>query len=120
MITPQLLLQTLNYVISAPYFWVTMGMITAVAMFVGAILFDGDLQLATKGIIGLLSYIFFLLQAQITRVINAYQQPIPHSPPYMYHAATVTIIILTIFWIMGVSLGVYISYCSRRHYKLIK
>lgn len=119
MITPELLFQTMQYVANAPYFWVTMGMITAIAMFVGAILFDGDLHLATKGVIGLLSYLLFLLQAQITRVIDATQRNISHSPPYMYHAASVTIVILSIFWILGVGFGVYISYMSRKHYKLI-
>ena len=120
MITPELLLQTIQYVCNAPYFWITMGMVTAIAMFVGAILFDGDLHLATKGIISLLSYLFFLLQAQITRVIDATQKNITHSPTYMYHAASVTIVILSLFWIFGVGFGVYISYMSRKHYKLIK
>ena len=118
MLTPEIIFETIAYVSHAPYFWMTMGMVTAVSMFVGAIVFDGDLPTATKGIIGVLSYIFFLIQAQFTRVMDAIPRVRPTSPSYTWHAATVTIIILTFFWILGVLLGVYTSYMVRMRYKL--
>lgn len=117
-ITPEILIETFTYVSHAPYFWLTMGMVTAVSMFVGAIVFDGDLSTATKGIIGVLSYIFFLIQAQFTRVTDAIPRIKPPSPSYTWHAATITIIIITFFWIIGVLFGVYTSYRVRMRYKL--
>lgn len=117
-LTPEILTATFEYVSRAPYFWLTMGMVTAVSMFIGAIVFDGDLPTATKGIIGVLSYVFFLIQVQFTRVTDAIPRLKPPSPSYTWHAATVTIIIMTLFWMIGVLLGVYTSYMVRMRYKL--
>ena len=117
-LTPEIIFDTLFYISHAPYFWLTMGMVTAVSMFVGAIVFDGDLPTATKGIIGVLSYVFFLIQAQFTRVTDAIPRIKPSSPSYTWHAATMTIVVITLFWILGVLLGVYTSYRVRMRYKL--
>ena len=117
-ITPEILISTFEYVSQAPYFWLTMGMVTAVSMFIGAIVFDGDLPTATKGIIGVLSYVFFLVQVQFTRVTDAIPRIKPPSPSYTWNAATVTILVMTLFWMIGVLLGVYTSYMVRMRYKL--
>lgn len=109
-----ILTSTVNYVTSAPYFWVTMGMITGLSMFIGAIIFDGDLSIASKAMIGLGSYIFFVIQTQLVRIGNALQNNmIRHSEPFMFYASNATLIIISLFWIFGVLLGVFIS--SRVH-----
>lgn len=112
----QILEQTIIYITSAPYFWSTMGIIVGMCMFIGAIIFDGDLSIAYKSMIGLGSYIFFVLQTQTIRISDALaNNKIRHSEPFMAYASNITLIILSIFWIIGVLLGVFIS--SKYHKK---
>jgi len=109
-----LLLTTLGYITTAPYFWFTMGLVASAAMFVGAIIFDGNLSTTARGVIGLLSYIFFLIQVQLNRVtftLNSGKSP---GIKHMAYAGTVTIAIISVFWLFGVFLGVLTIYLSRK------
>ncbi len=110
----ELLWQSFLYASSAPYFWLSMGMTTAVSMFIGAIIFDGNLSAATKGTIGLLSYVFFLSEVTFERVTHVLSKN-PNSDPIMAYAGIITMVVITVFWLMGVILGVCISgNCRKR------
>jgi len=105
-----ILLQTIKYITEAPYFWSTMGIIVGMCIFIGAIIFDGDFSIATKAMIGLGSYVFFVIQIQFIRITNVLaNNKSGHSEPYMAYASSVTLVIISIFWIIGVILGVFIS-----------
>ena len=54
--------QSLAYISSAPYFWLSMGMTASMAMFIGAIIYDGELEYAWKGLLSVGMYGFFLFQ----------------------------------------------------------
>ena len=105
-----ILAHTLKYITSAPYFWVSMGMVASVSVFVGAIIFDGDIPTASKGIVGVISYVFFLIQVQVTRVNDTISKTLKNGNfDYMFHAATFSIIVVTLFWILGIFIGVATS-----------
>ena len=101
-------LKVFYYISGGPGFRLSMGMTTAVAVFIGAIIFDGVLTLAVKGIITVISYAFFVLQIDITRITSTYaQEMVPKSAPQaMSYGGIGTIAAVTIFWIVGMMLGV--------------
>lgn len=112
---------TLLYIMTAPYFWLTVGAMISVFMFIGAIIFDGDLSLASKGIMVLFSYVFFLIYAQVSRIANTIINPkILHSPSYMWYASNVTIGFLFIASVIGIIIGVWVSMLVRTNYKHLK
>lgn len=96
---------TLAYISAAPYFWGTMGFITAMAMFFGVILYDGKLDEAGKALVGLGSYVSLLLWVNIIR-INSVPKINDHVQAY---AGIITILVVTSFWCLGLFIGVLIS-----------
>ena len=110
-----LLLQTYFYMSQSPYFWLSMGMTTAVAMFVGAIIYDGDLGAMNKGIISVGFYAAFLLQVSYSRASN-YLFLTGKIANHQTYANILTVLFLTMFWVIGIFLGVYIS-CKVRERK---
>lgn len=103
----------INYITSAPYFWLSMGMVSAVAIFVGAIIYDGNLSAATKGLISVILYAFFIFQVDFTRINNLFSK-FPDKIDTTRYAGIVTILIVTIFWIIGIVIGVIASYFARK------
>lgn len=99
------IIATLVYISQAPYFWGTMGIITAMAMFFGVILYDGKLDEVGKALVGLNSYVGLLLWVNIIR-INSVPEIHDHVQAY---AGITTIIIVTLFWCIGLFVGVFIS-----------
>lgn len=114
-----ILFATIDYVIQAPYFWATMGSITAVSIFVGAILYDGILPTAIKGTIAILLYASLIFATHMIRAnnsINVKQLTVSE----MSYASPVVLVIITIFWVVGVMLGVYTSHRVRVKHKFDK
>lgn len=105
--------ETISYISNAPYFWLSMGMTTAVAIFVGAIVYDGELNTATKGIISIGLYGFFIFQTGFTR-ISSFLAKYPETYTPRSYAGLVTILFITFFWLTGVLLGVLTSYWVRK------
>lgn len=110
------IIDILIYISRAPYFYLSIGSLTGIAMFVGAILYDGDLTYASKGLISVGIYGFFIFQMNVTRLNNTLTISNIGFDPKAY-AATATTIIITIFWLFGVLLGVYISKKVRTAYR---
>lgn len=106
------------YVVNAPYFWISAGMTVSVAMFVGAIIFDGKLPMVTKGIIAVGMYAFFLVQINITRIVHMFDiGSIPIERQIMAFGGIVTILIVTVLWCLGMLLGVSVCRWTRKHYR---
>ena len=101
-----LLLQTWQYVISAPNFWTGIGFLTATAMFVGGVLYNGDIPQAKKGIVSFLIYVAFVSWIGLCRKLDSFGPDITH--PERVFASTIVILITTICYIFGIFLGVYI------------
>ncbi len=107
-----ILLATIIYITEAPYFWVTMGSISAVSIFVGAILYDGILPVAFKGTIAIILYASLIFATHMIRAsnsINIKQLTVSE----MSYASPIALVIITIFWVAGVMLGVYTSHRVR-------
>lgn len=95
---------TILYVISAPYFWQTMSMITSCAIFIGAIVFNGEVRTVLKGVVAIGVYALFLTLTNIIRISN--QVITNYSQAY---AGTVTIGFITFFYLLGMFMGVLIT-----------
>lgn len=107
------IVQTINYVTNAPFFYQTMGITAATSIFVGASIYNGDVKNLSKGIITLGTYCFLLVLMTITRVVSN----LNIETPYKAYASLVTIIFLTIWYILGMVVGVYIVQKSRKRKK---
>jgi hypothetical protein len=111
------ILATIKYVTDAPLFWLTMGTVSAVSIFVGAILYDGILPVAIKGMISVGLYASFIIMTHMIRVNDVItDRKLLLSE--MSYAGVVAIFIITIFWITGVILGVYVSHKVRQKAQL--
>lgn len=107
------------YVANQNMFWGTMGFTTAMAMFIGVLLYDGNLDQAKKGIWAVLSYVFMLVWLNMVRIF-----PITASPNYVYHennygmayAGIATITYITIAWLLGILIGVRLF--KHKHYEI--
>lgn len=111
-----------QYVFNGPYFWGSMGFTTAMGMFVGALLYDGNMKEANKGVLSVLSYFIMLFWVNGTRVNETTSKPtflLETMHPEYAHAGTVTLLAVTVAWVLGVLLGVGIfTYKYRRSPRL--
>ena len=94
------------YVAQAPQFWPTMGTIMGISVFIGAIIYDGQMKEATRGIITLVSYCVLLFWMTITRVMSNYRPGI--TDPELALASATSIVMTSFFFIMGILLGVFV------------
>jgi hypothetical protein len=93
------------YVISDPFFWATMSFTTMTGIFIGAVIYNGDVGQIKKFIASLGCYIILILSVNLSRIISQieYDQPIVSPQPF---ASIVTIILVTIFYLLGMAIGV--------------
>jgi len=103
----QFFIAEISYITSAPYFWQSIGMTVATSMFVGAILYNGDLTLVGKGVVTILSYSLFLLTIFFARVVE-YGKTIGFTNPVLAYAGIYTVILLSIAYIIGMYIGVFV------------
>jgi len=101
-----IILQAFKYVTSDFYFWPSMTFTTMVGIFIGAVIYDGDVREVRKGLIALASYVLLLATVNLTRVIPEIGAA---SVPYKPIAGIVTMILVTVFYLFGMWLGVKIT-----------
>jgi len=106
-------MQSLIYVISAPYFYLGIGMTIATSIFIGASLFNGDLEKLRKGLLTVGGYAFFLIAITYTRVFAQAAQP--GSNHTLAYAGLWTWLIITTCYFSGLILGVTIVKITRRN-----
>ncbi len=95
-------------VIDAPYFWASMGMTTASAMFIGATLYNGYLPHLQKGLMTIFTYTMFLLFTNISRIVQRIiSGEVSPTHASAYNGIT-TILVVTFFYCFGLVLGVVI------------
>lgn len=106
----------LMYVISFPYFWISMGVTVASSMFIGAILYNGDVRALVKGMVSLITYFALLMTVTVTRVNISLVSALSHdrSNDYMAYAGIVTLLIVTLFYVTGLLLGVFVVKKARK------
>lgn len=96
--------ESLIYVITAPYFWQTMAMTSASSIWIGALLYNGDLRMLVKGLVTLVPYVSLLVATNVLRISNN-----PINDEKLAYAGIITILFLTIFYIKGLIFGVLIT-----------
>lgn len=99
----------INYVTIAPYFWHTMVATTMSSIFIGAILYNGDLENLFKGMIALIPYIALLVLTTTIRLSS-----VEIESTTMAFAGLTTIAFITFFYILGLVLGVLITKLAHR------
>ena len=100
-----ILLKTAEYVTQAPYFWQTMGWITACAMFLGATIYNGVSKL-TKWLVTTIPYTILIM---VTNIIRIHQFDVNgHIQAY---AGTMTILFVSFFYFLGMIVGVGLLNC---------
>jgi len=97
------------YVTNAPFFWQLMAVTTIIAMFIGAMIHNGDFKGLRKHIISLGSYILMLLTTTGSRVLPIYLEKKHSATPEnlaQIWATPVTVLFLSAFWLFGLFWGV--------------
>lgn len=105
----KLLIDAFFYMQSAPFFWGSVGFTVAIAMFIGAYVYDGNVAEARKGLFSVVSYAAMIFWVTASRVVNTYFQTngLTHSSrPELAFAGAITIVIVSLAWVLGMSLGV--------------
>lgn len=112
------ILDSIKYVTSANMFWSSMGFTTAVAMFVGSLIYQGCTTQAKKGIISVLAYAGMLIWVTSFRLFDTFTDqeigPIQSQHPEVAFAQLITICFLTVFWLFGIILGITLVHLTTK------
>ena len=98
---------SIPYVMGDEFFILSMACTTAVALFIGATIYDGLLREVKKGIVTVGSYALMLVMANYSRVTSVLNE-VPELSRHQPFAGIVTILFVTFFYITGMLLGVWI------------
>jgi surface polysaccharide O-acyltransferase-like enzyme len=100
--------ETITYIVNQDFFWASMGFTTLIGIFIGSVIYDGDMQQMKKGLIALGSYCLMLVISTSTRIIPQIYTTAPEKT-YQLFAGMTTITIVTFFYLLGMFLGVVIT-----------
>lgn len=120
----ELILKAFEQVAQSHSFWGSMGFTTAIAMFVGALLYDGHIDEAEKSSVSILAYASMIVWTNLIR-INDTLSKVPNDvaklSPNISNAynSTATIVYITFFWFIGRFLGVLV-FIARKKYNRMK
>jgi hypothetical protein len=108
------IVSSINYITNASFFYPTMGMTAAASIFLGAAFYNGEIKQMWKAVIVVTTYASLLLLAITSRVSEALGDPnVPHNT-HLAYASSITIFFLTIYYILGLIIGVYTVQRARR------
>ncbi len=113
----ELFLSSLKYITSDNFFWGSMAMVSIIGAFIGAVIYDGVLREVKKAIVVILAYAFLIITITSERVIPQLDR-ITSESLYMPFAGIETILIVTIFYSLGMFLGVYLTKKAHKKGKL--
>lgn len=105
-----LLLSEIIYVISDPFFLPSMAFTTMMGLFIGAVIYNGDIREVKKMLLSLFSYALLIITVTLTRVVPQIPLEINGVQPGVHpFASIITIFTVTIFYLLGTYLGVRIT-----------
>ena len=99
------------YVFSDPFFWPSMAFTAIVGIFIGAVIHNGNMADVKKTLISLASYVLLIVSVDLSRILPEISVV---NSPYKPIAQLVTIAIVTVFYLMGLLLGVFLVKKARR------
>lgn len=101
-----------THVLATPYIWQSMGMITAIAMFISPVLFNGDYRALSRVItivVGYLSFLFLLFYSHFSDINHVMIANADNLLKFRaFWQSVIIIFIVFIFYILGLVLGVTI------------
>ena len=104
------------YITTDPFFWASMAFTTMVGIFIGAVIYNGDVKEIRKALIALASYCVLIIITNASRVFPQLDKVTPDLS-YMPFAGIVTIVIVTFFYLLGMVIGVRITKHAHRNLK---
>lgn len=114
MVSVDTIIQAIEYVVTGLFFWQAMAMVTILAMMIGSTICNGDFKSYIKATILIISYSSLLLLTSLARIIG--NNGLGEKPELTYQAlaGVTTIILITLFYLIGLFLGVYAHNRSRK------
>jgi hypothetical protein len=98
-----LILQSIYYVAGDPFFWPSMAFTTMTGIFIGAVVYDGELEAVKKTIFSLLCFVALLVTVNLTRALPDVQTTVASFKPI---SSATTTVIVSLFYLGGMLLGV--------------
>jgi len=99
------------------FFWPAMAFTSMIGIFIGAVIYNGDVREIGKSIISLASYALLIILTITTRV-GPDLGGISPEHYYMPFAGVMTILVVTAFYLLGMCIGVKII--KYAHHKEVK
>lgn len=100
-----IILCTINYVIWDTFFWPSMAFTTTIGVFIGAVIYDGLLNDIKKMILSLTIYAIIIATVNLTRIVPQFDVNTIIDPSRPF-ASTITLILVTVFYLLGMYIGV--------------
>lgn len=97
--------QSVAYVIGAPFFWQAMASVTIVAMILGTLVYNGDLDKLHRATIAIVSYGAMIMSTTMTRIFSTTNFVFEHMKNGQIFAGVTTILLVTVFYLIGLYLG---------------
>lgn len=81
------MMEVISHILTTPYLWTSLGTITALAMYIGPLLYNGDLKITTKSVLGIGIFAFFCVLLFTSHVIGVEHVVWPKaSQPFIFIA----------------------------------
>lgn len=106
--------RSFTYVVFAPFFWQAMALVTIISMFVGVLVYNGDLGKLGKTTMTIITYGGMIMLTSITRIYSYTQFSFAQMLQGQGLAGPMTILIVTIFYLIGLYLGLVAHKLGRR------
>ena len=109
------ILSGIGYVIGASFFYQAMGTTAAIGIFIGASIYNGDVKMMWKGVISIGSYAVLIILTTVPRLVEALNGSVGHGRPGMEYAGVITIFFVTLWYLIGMLIGVHTVQRVRKH-----
>jgi hypothetical protein len=97
--------RSIAYVMQTPFFWQAMATVTIVAMIIGTMVYNGDLDKLWRGMLAIMTYGLLILFTTGTRIYSLTRFTFTDAPKGQTFAGISTIFLVTIFYLIGLFLG---------------
>jgi hypothetical protein len=107
--------KSLIFVAHAEYFWQAMAAVTIISMVIGALIYNGDLTELKKAILTIFTYGGMVALTNMARIITS-EAGVKRNLMNEGQAfnGTTTVIYVTLFYLVGISLGVWAHKQARK------
>lgn len=108
------MLELINHIFSTPFIWPSLGMITSIGMFIGPLLYNGDLKAVYKALVSVGVFAFFLVIIMQSHILHVENKEWPCSlQPLIF------VTLVGVSYVLGLLIGIYIfrkaHKISRKH-----